>query len=313
MGTRSQNSPFVFAAPAWAAFFTPSEYADFARLLTAEQIARGATGDVHQGGLRIRQPDGVRQEVGLINLAQICKGQPLTEWPKLIAEFFTNLSKGVAVAHDLLDGLADFTQIRSQLKLRLYPEDFMKKEAHLLVRRKIVEGIAAFLVCDMGHANVSVPFALTESWQKPVEELFAIGQQNVRAEGLLPVQPGPPIGGCAVDLLSSGSNYAATHLLFFEEYAQRQSGYGALVSVPNRHTIFRHTICDRAVLDAVPLMLQLASHGYKEGPGSISPALYWWRPGNLRQLAAHRLGDAVVFAPGEDFEREVLASLARGN
>ena len=49
---------------------------------------------------------------------------------------------------------------------------------------------------------------------------------------------------------------------------------------------------------------------YREGPGSISPHLYWWREGRFAQLPSKVTATSVTFSPPDVFVSEVLDRLS---
>ena len=72
--------------------------------------------------------------------------------------------------------------------------------------------------------------------------------------------------------------------------------------MPRRHTVVFHVIQNLAVVSAINSMLNVVPQMCFEGPGSITPSLYWWRPGQaLMQLPTHVSGDTVEFHPPPAF------------
>ncbi len=84
--------------------------------------------------------------------------------------------------------------------------------------------------------------------------------------------------------------------------------HGAIVSVPHRHALLFHVIRDGKVVDAVNWLVPLAAAMYREGPGSISPALYWWHAGALSLLPTRFDGRQIDVAPPPEF-RQLLIGL----
>lgn len=59
---------------------------------------------------------------------------------------------------------------------------------------------------------------------------------------------------------------------------------GALVVVPSRHNLVYHPITDGSVVDAVNSLASYAVGAYGDGPGALSPQVYWWHDGGLTSL-----------------------------
>jgi hypothetical protein len=301
----------------WArSFLSLDEHAEFTRLVSLELARLDLPIDVDflRGQAKIRRSGRSGGRINLVNLAQLCKGRPLPTWAGEIEQFFDGVRRTYLFPASILEQLERFEVVRSRLKVRLHPETYMGHlDAPLLVLRKIADGISALLVCDMGFANVSVPRAVVASWGKPLDEIFDIAVANVRAEGRLVESNGAALGGLPVDLLGSESNYAATHLLFFGDYFQGGTGYGALLGVPQRHVLVRHLIRDARMIEAVRAVLMMTDDWYEQGPGAISRELYWWRPGKLERLEVRRVEGAIAVLPSEEFQDVVLERILSGS
>lgn len=317
MANPSKNSDKGFRVPAWAqSFLTPGEHAEFTRLVSLELARLDLPIDVDflRGQAQVRHSGRAGGRINLINLAQLCKIRPRPAWAVEIEQFFDGVRRTYLYPASILEQMERFEAVRSRLKVRLHPETYMDHlDAPLLVLRKIADGISALLVCDMGYANVSVPRAMAESWGKPLDEIFELAVGNVRAEGRLVESHGAALGGPPVDLLGSESNYAATHLLFFGDYFQGGTAYGALLGVPQRHVLVRHFIRDARTIEAVRAVRMITDDWYEQGPGAISRELYWWRPGKLERLEVRRVKGAIAVLPSEEFQDLVLERILTGS
>ena len=315
MAKLSKDPRLQVRTPEWASFFTPGQYADFVQLVCSAMAKRGLRAHLDDGIAVIRREDKVEERLGLLNLAQTCLDHERSEWPQVIDEFFESMHKMGRDPEALLRGLESFEATRDKIKVRLHPEDYLEHPhaAHLCLR-KIVGGISALLVCDLGPVNVSLPVETARGWGVSMDELFALGVANVRkAEKRLTEAKGQPTGPFAVDMLTSGSNYAATHVLFLEDYMKGGTGYGALVGVPSREVLFRHIIRDKSVIQAFSFMHTAIEDYYKRGPGSISRDIYWWRAGVLQRVPTVMADGKLVVAPGDEFERVVFESMMTEN
>jgi hypothetical protein len=317
MAKPSTNPDARFQVPAWArSFFTPGEHADFTRLV-AEEIARQKLpieADMARGRAVIREPARTDGRLDLVNLAQLCKVRPPSAWGAQIADFFEGVRRVYFHPASVLELIQPFEAAAPRIKVRLHPEEHLRHpDAPELVLRRIADGIAGLLVCDLGFANVSVPAPIARGWGRPTDELFDLAAKNVRAEGRLAERRGARLGGSPVDLLCSESNYGASHLLFFEDYVEGGTGYGALLGAPQRHVLVRHVIRDAGALEAIRVMQRMIDDWYDQGPGAISRGLYWWRPGKLERLVTRRVDGVLVVLPSEEFEEVVIESILCGN
>ncbi|WP_235439242.1 immunity 49 family protein [Streptomyces yangpuensis] len=85
------------------------------------------------------------------------------------------------------------------------------------------------------------------------------------------------------------SHFVASKALYLGELARQVTGKslpsaGALVVVPTRHLLAFHPIADGSVVDALNDLAMYALGAYEDGPGSLSPRVYWWYRGGLTSL-----------------------------
>ncbi|MEW2128028.1 immunity 49 family protein [Streptomyces sp. NPDC007259] len=98
------------------------------------------------------------------------------------------------------------------------------------------------------------------------------------------------IGGRAtLHSVYGDSHFVASNALFLSELSRRVTGRplpeaGALVVVPTRHLLAFHPITDGSVVDAVNDLAAYALGAYEDGPGRLSPQVYWWHRGGLTSL-----------------------------
>ena len=118
------------------------------------------------------------------------------------------------------------------------------------------------------------------------------------------------VGGAVLATLTGDSFFVASNLLLLGDYVAADLQWGALAAVPNRHTLVFHPIVDATALRAIDAMVVMANDMCAEGPGSISPNLFWWRDGALRTLPTRETADHYEFAPPDDFVSQVLEPLA---
>ncbi|MBI2933343.1 MAG: hypothetical protein HYY16_16990 [Planctomycetes bacterium] len=292
--------------PDWAKFFPSESYLAFVTALAEDMHRRKARFELADGIVAVRRRGRARQEFGLQNLAQFCHQMPREEWASIIARHFDTLFHIDAQAARL-DRLAEnFERVRSCLKIRLYPSDM--RGLDFVVRRESAPGLTAVLVYDLPNSVATVHPDSVKKWHRPIEELFRLGLENVRAEGALRRDVTEIDKGAAVISLVGETFFAASHALLLEDYLKPPPRCGALVGVPNRHTVLYHLIEDFRVLPAIKALLVATFSMFQEGPGSVSPNLYWWRDGALTLLPSIVRPKTIDFAPPMEFV-EMLSGL----
>ncbi|MHB8342023.1 MAG: hypothetical protein ACYDB7_12755, partial [Mycobacteriales bacterium] len=169
------------------------------------------------------------------------------------------------------------------------------------VSRPLAEGLAEVLVARSRVGGVSiVPARVAAGWGVAEGELLDRARRQVLDDGLL-ARRTVDLGGVRVTLLEDVSNFTATHVLWLPTYVD-VSDYGALVALPTRTVVLAHALVDSSALAAVQALLVNAARLHASGPQSLSPQLYWWRPGpSLTALPAQVGQERVNFFPPGDF------------
>jgi hypothetical protein len=293
--------------PEWAKFFSPDEYQAFLGAVDEEMRRRQLPFEFGDGTVRVSPPDQEGADYGLLNLAQTCHAAGRAEWPTTIQEHFDNAFRSSRDSEEL-DAKSDRLEaVRAFLKVRLYHTDYLDQMGDGgLVHRVPAEGLIETLVYDLPGSVRTVPPEHVRKWGLPIDELFQIGLDNVKAEPP-PVRQNFDVGkGAVIQALVGDSFFTASHVLFLEQHLGSPSAYGALVALPHRHAVLFHPIENMRVIGAVNSMIPIAFGMYQEGPGSLSPGLYWWRFGTLTLLPTKVSAQSITFSPPDQFVKEVL-------
>lgn len=245
-----------------------------------------------------------RLYVSMRNLRQLARLVPRDDWPALVSDHVTTI---VTAIEEPLD-LSDFELAQHLLRTRIYPAE---ADNGMLAARPFAPGLIEAVVVDTPTTVRTVTVEEMDGWPVSGDALFMLGRANVRADGPLQVDE-QDLGGVPVSVLHGWSFYAATHLAWMEEYVEI-GPYGAIVVVPSRSLIVTHAIRPRAgyraTLTAARELHAQAYHAYEEGPGSLSPHLFWWRSGELTLLETRYEGEALVLP---NTFMEVLTTLTAG-
>jgi hypothetical protein len=108
--------------------------------------------------------------------------------------------------------------------------------------------------------------------------------------------------GSELVALTGDHFFVATHALFLHEHPDCLGAHGALVVVPHRHAVLCSPVHDLRVVTAVQRMAILADRMERQGPGSISPRLYYRYPdGRFIDLPYALNAPRFNFFPPEPF------------
>jgi hypothetical protein len=272
--------------PEWAAFMAADEWRRFETLIRGETAPRGLKGDVRTGVLNAGE-----EKYGLQNIAQICHAEPAERWPALLRTHF-----------DSLRDRDDPPVSIATLKARLVDDGYATGDH---VAREVADDLRLVLASDLAaHVRVDKRDELLALGDE--EELFAHALAQTRAEpGLELTRHELAINDAGdtapIFVLQGDSFFTATHALWADELDPPPSEHGALVAVPTRHAVLFHPIRDGRMFNVLGRMFEMAREIEREGPGSISNALYWLREGRLKRLDVQQEGLGPRFTPDAEF------------
>lgn len=294
--------------PEWAKFFAPDDYRAFLEAVDAEMRRRELPFEFGDGTVHVSPPGGETADYGLLNLAQTCHATARTEWSSTIREHFDNAFRSSSDSEEIDARSGTLEGVRACLKVRLYHTDYRgQMGGGGLIHREPADGLIETLVYDLPGSVRTVPPDHARRWGVPEEELFRVGLANVKAEQPPPVTQTFDVGkGGAIRALVGDSFFTASHALFLEDHLESPARFGAIVAIPHRHAVLFHPIEDLRVIGAVNSMIPIAFGMYQEGPGSLSPGLYWWRSGKLTLLPTKVTAQSISFSPPTVFVDEVL-------
>jgi hypothetical protein len=241
-----------------------------------------------------------RLHVSMRNLRQLARMVPREDWPAVVADHVTTI---VTAIEEPLD-LSNFDMARYLLRTRIYPAE---ADNGMLAARPFAPGLIEAAVVDTPTTVRTVTKDEMATWPVSGDALFALGRANVRSDGRLQCEE-QDADGIPVMVLHGWTFYAATHLAWLDEYLPI-GPQGALVAVPSRSLIITYPLYPGVGLDTVisaaARLHEQAVQGFEEGPGSLSPSLFWWQGGALALLETREDGGALVLP------REFLSAVTR--
>lgn len=246
-------------------------------------------------GRRVQIQDGVATvegsdvQMGLQNLAQICNLEPPQEWPDIIGPHLDLSDAADVKAMAAMTLGSPYAQLAGQLALRIHPEDYLANMEQHVLHRCDLPGTVTVLVIDLPRSVMAVPTPIADGWGVPREQLFARALQNVVAMGPTPWTelPLPPV--MRLDALMGQHTYIASHALRLGQCLPRIGRHGNLIAVPHRHILLSHPIDGDKLVPSVEALQLMAEGMHREGPGSISPHLFWRRPDGVFELQRNLL------------------------
>jgi hypothetical protein len=231
-----------------------------------------------------------RLHIGMRNLRQLARQVPRDDWPALVADHVGTI---ITAIEEPLD-LRDFSLVRGLLRARVYPAEARTRR---LIYRPFAPGLIEAIVADTPTTVRTIVTDDVAGWPATADELFAVGREGVRADGPLECDV---IDDTGIRVLEGQTFYAATHLLWLDAYLD-PGPYGALAVAPTRSAIAACPIRKHTAVPAAQRLHAFARNAYEEGPGSLTPELFWSRGGSLTLLETRTVGGRLELPP--DFLR----------
>ncbi len=261
---------------------TPAEADDFMAELGAELDARGGGWSVEDGTLRL---EGRATQYGLTNVAQTWRRSA----PRDRRELLRDRLDGLDAQHEAPE-IAP-AAMPALVRPQLWALEDVRELQDALVMVEVADDLVAVLSLDLPTTVQAVQpadvgatgLSEDELWQRAVEQLDdgeAIERAALDEDGL-------------VEVLVSESHFLASQVLALEELVGALPEHGALVALPHRHMLALHPIRDTTVLDAVGVMAPFTVEQFEEGPGSLSPHLYWWHRDGLERIEVDDVAGAI--------------------
>jgi hypothetical protein len=308
MGERS-DAPL--SVPEWADCFDVAHYMVFLSVIDDEMTRRGWRYHLDGAAVVVEANGEQGARFGLVDLARKCHHADPTQWPVVVTEHFDSLARSNAEM-DSLDQM-DLDRVRQLLKVRLYPPGFVENVGRdNLVRRPVAPCLDEVLVADLPSVVATVKPERVQRWGCTWEELLEAGRDNVRGEKVHR-QTVELEGGVVIQIYEGESHFVASRVLVLD--LGETAPLGALVALPTRHLLSVHVIADLSTqAEATRIMFAWAEQAFREGPGALSPHLFWLAPsGDLLQfeLEVSDDGTNLTVTPPERFVNEVLLPLAQ--
>lgn len=288
--------------PQWASFFAPEEYAAFDKAVQGYFRSLGRPYKLDGGSVRTNwmNGDSNMQNLGLLNLAQMCKSATREQYPEIVKNHFEVMRKSQDFISGFFDAMDDFDFVKPFIGTRVYHREHIKSlGAGGVIAQSITEDLIGILVFDMPQAITSVKPEQVQVWGRSAEELIQLGLQNIRENYEFEVQELK----ARIPLKAVVQNHFFTSnvIMELERYPEVIGSHGTLVTVPHRHSAIFHPIEDISIILAINMMVPMTRAMHKEGPGSISDNIYWYRRGELVKLPYKFVNEQMQFDPPQEF------------
>ena len=291
--------------PEWAQPMSRPDADAFVEAVNADLDRRGLAHTVGAGQVSIER-HGQSSDYGLTNLVQLCHQVGRRDWSAAIASHFDNLFAAADADADVREMARSFDGIRSMFKVRLYPGTSLGgMEPNPPASWELASGLTAAFVYDLPTTVSTANAEQVRDWGLDHDELLRAALDNLRVDAVEDQTIGE--GRSAVVACVADHFFAASHALLLAERLPPEATAGAVFIVPHRHALLYAPMVDVGVVQSINQLIPMGVSMFQQGPGSISPGLYWWREGSVTLLPAEFDGQKVNFAPPDDFVQALNA------
>lgn len=227
---------------------------------------------------------------GLGNLMATCRHAERGErdWPRLVGEHCRRIHQAMSHREDL--STLTPAEVERRTYLRVYGSSALPKDWRSRFRyaRPLAGDLVELLCLDEPQ---TVRILRDEDVERfGIERLQAAGLENLLRDPIDEITPFDSPDGVRMWVVRGDSVYVCGRVLILPDLLRRVFGerlhpHGVLVAVPDRHEILLHPICGPEAFQALVGLVRVAQVGFTEGVGPVSPFVYWWHEGRLRQVS----------------------------
>jgi len=246
------------------------------------------------------------QDFSLLNLHNLivqCAQIDLENWSELINYHFDSMHESIEKQKQLDPN--KFETLVDYLSVRIYPETYVTKNGDInkLVARTDLEGTYSLLVLDLPSTFATVQKEIFELWDKSIEEVFEIAQNNVNKQEFTEATELFDINGKEVEAhFIENENYGASLALDLMKNAPEFVGeWGSVIAFPNKGIVNICKISKDKPVDFVlfiqkfrPAVIQF----FNQHPQPISTDFYWYYNNQFTKInIVDNNGELNVIAP----------------
>ena len=287
--------------PVWANFFDKKEYNFFIDIIEEYFKQKNFEISINDGVVIVENGDFGLNNLGLVNLAQICKQENSNEWKEIVSDHFNRMIEANEFETDFNKKIKDFEQIQKYIGVRLYHKEYIEAVGkENTVYKELTDEIVELLVFDLPHTVTSIKPENVTAWNKQTKELFDIGFKNIKSNYPLEISQ-QDMKDYKIWLIQSDNVFASNILLDKNDLKKYIGKHGALIGVPHRHAVIIYPIENLEVAKAINSLIPIIKGMNNEGPGSISDRLYWYKDNQLINLPYNFLDNKLQFYPPDNF------------
>ena len=287
--------------PEWALFFDKNEYNDFLKAIASYFSKKNISYDLNEGMVITGANDFGFNNLGLTNVAQVCKQDQPRNYKEIVSEHFESIIRANQFETEFNKIIHDYNKIKKYIGVRLYLNDYaahIGKE--LTIGKDFAGDVYAMLVFDLPDSIINIQPEQADKWGKTLDELFEIGLQNIKNKYQLDISK-EKFNEFSIWLVQ-GDHFFTPNIVFDLNNQQKLVGSkGSLIGIPHRHSVIIYPIENIEVVKAINQLIPTVYGMNAEGPGSVSNNLFWYKDGHIENLPYKIEDKKLQFFPPENF------------
>lgn len=295
--------------PEWASFFSKSEYLKFDKEINGYFEKLKIEFTVNDGIANVDENEFGFQNLGLTNVAQICKQENPKLYKEIITEHFDSMIRALKFKQEFNKIADNFEEIKKYIGIRLYDNDYVTHIGkELTLGRNFAGNIYAMLVFDFPDVLTNIQPEQIKPWNRTVDELIEIGNKNIREK--YPINISKEQFGDFSIMFGNADHFFTPNIVFDIKNKPELIGtYGSIIGLPHRHSALIYPIDNLEVIKAINGIIHAVYRMNQEGPGSLSNNIFWYFNNEFTQLPYKIENNKLQFMPPEKFV-EVLNKLS---
>lgn len=287
--------------PEWASFFDNKEYSTFIKEIETYFKNLNIHFEIGDGQIETNDNEFGFSNLGLVNVAQVCKQDDKRHYKEIITEHFNSMIRANKFDKEFAKIADNFEEVKKYIGVRLYDNEYVAYTGkENTIGKDFAGDIYSMIVYDFPYSILSINPEQIIPWNKTVEELFAIGIANIKAKYPLTITKE------AFDEFSiwfvQGEHFFTSNIVFDIENRQELIGSkGSLIGLPHRHSAIIYPIENLEVLKAINGIIPTVYGMNREGPGSLSNNLFWYKDNKFTQLPYEIEEGKLQFFPPDNF------------
>lgn len=287
--------------PEWASFFDSKEYTLFIKEIENYLKSLNIQFTIGDGQVVVNENEFGFNNLGLVNVAQVCKQEDKKHYKEIITEHFNSLIKANKFDKEFAKIAGNFEEVKKYIGVRLYHNEYVASVGKENTIGKAFAGdIYSMIVYDFPESVLSIKPEQIIPWNKTVDELFEIGIANIKAKYPLSITY-ETFGEFSIWFIQ-GEHFFTPNIVFDIENRKELIGSkGSLIGLPHRHSAIIYPIENLEVVKAINGIIPTIYGMNQEGPGSLSNNLFWYKDKTFTQLPYKIEEGKLQFFPPETF------------